>query len=123
MESLLFLFQGWGLHLLPAVPISLLIAFLGRHRVKWRSWEACVFIVPFLCWQLCYLIPSVNTKGMYQPFYELISLGFGAPIVTAIRVIFGGRKSAWPFSALLIAILSMVAILVAIFLPRMMPVD
>ena len=123
MENVEAFFQAWGIYLLPALPISLLIAFLGRGRVRWRVWESLVFFMPFLCWYLCYLLPSVSTKGINQPVFELFFLGFGAPIVIGIRVALAKRKSTWPFSASLIGTLSIIAIIVAMFLPRFMPTD
>jgi hypothetical protein len=113
----------WLFYLVAAVPLGLLIAFLGRRCTKWKLWEASVFVVPFAGWFLCYLFPPASTKGILQPFAESFILGLGVPILTMVRVFVGRKQPAWPFSAILIAALSVVGMVVAMLVPRLMAVD
>src|SRR6266446_562918 len=76
------------LYLVTAVPLSLLVVYLGRKRVRFMWWELSAFVLPFIVW----LILSVfsKDKGLWSSMVELFILGCTVPVAALIRAIVGG---------------------------------
>ena len=107
---------AWLLHLVPAVPLSLLVGYFGRRRVRFRWWELSAFVLPFIVW----LILSVfsKDKGLWSPMVELFILGCTVPVAALIRVIVSGAVNRSLMAGSLIFVICALAFLLGIMIPK-----
>jgi hypothetical protein len=107
---------AWLLYLVTAVPLSLLVVYFGRKRVRFVWWELSAFVLPFIVW----LILSVfsKDKGLWSPMVELFILGCTVPVAALIRVIVSGAVNRSLMAGSLIFVICALAILLGIMIPK-----
>ena len=107
---------AWLLYLVAAVPLSLLVGYLGRRRVRFRWWELSAFVLPFIVW----LILSVfsKDKGLWSPMVEVFLLGCTVPFATLVRVAVGNAVKPGLVAGSLIFLVCVAAILLGAMLPK-----
>jgi hypothetical protein len=107
---------AWLLYLVPAVPLSLLVGYFGRRRVRFRWWELSAFVLPFIVW----LILSLFSKdqGLWSPMVEVFLLGCTVPFATMVRVGVGKAVKPGLVAGSLIFLIGVAAILLGAIFPK-----
>ena len=119
-EALYSALVPWLIHAVVGVVPALIIAFLGRHRVSWRKWEAFAFLLPFGTWFfLTSCFQQINPwKGLGNLILEPSCIGLAILFAALLRVALGRQCDETRLAVGLLTALCLLAALVYYLLPE-----
>ena len=82
------------------------IAFFGRRRVLWRSWELSAFVLPYVFW--LWLDSTYHLPKSLANIGELGVILISVPIAASTRVLLGSRILRLPVAIILQVLLLVV---------------
>jgi len=115
METAVLVTYMWAVHAALAAVVALPLAYFGRSRVTWYTWELTAFVLPFSFWLALmfvnWLPKSLSNLG--EPF----NISVAIPIATTLRIIIGSRIPQRYSAATLLLLLCLTAVVTYVATP------
>lgn len=97
----------WALYLGALVPLSAVVWFFGRKRVRWNLWDLAILVIPYAAW-VSLMVVSSKGKSLSN-LAESLYLGGIASMAPVARLIIADRINQKLLALLLVGFLCLVA--------------
>ena len=111
---------AWSIHAVVALVVAAPVAFLGRKRVHWQTWELLSLVIPFCLWMVVAIVGlSTGAKSLANVGIEPRILGLALGVGALVRVVIGTRVTEKRAAIGILAGICVAALAVALIVPAL----